>query len=78
MLPYATQLEIVDTAFRSILTPQVIRSVISLIPDVWLSDDSAEETPEQRRQVYQNFLETRLANSELFVKEANHARETII
>jgi hypothetical protein len=33
---------------------------------------------EEHRQVYIQFLETRLANSQIFVKEAQNARQALI
>jgi hypothetical protein len=76
LLPYATKLDEVDATFRNILTNERITSVVSLIPDEWLMDDSNE--PENKRNVYKRFLETRLAASAIFVKEANNARQALI
>lgn len=78
LLPFAAELETVDKEFHSILGPQRIRSIVSLIPDEWLRDETSSESPDEKRQVYFNFLETRLSISETFVKEAKHARETLI
>lgn len=78
LLPQATELDTVDAEFRSILTAEPIRSIISLIPDEWLADDSPFESVTEHRQAYIQFLETRLANTEIFVKEAEHARKALI
>lgn len=78
LLPFATQLDYVDSHFKSILQPDRIRAIVSSIPDEWLNNDSIPGTPQQKRQVYTHFLETRLINSEIFVKEAKHAREALI
>jgi hypothetical protein len=78
LLPLASELEEVDADFRVILTPERIRSIVSLVPDEWLMDESTTMTPAERRQVYVQFLETRVAASELFVKEAQNARKTLI
>ena len=77
LLPFATELEAVDTAFRSLLGPEQIRAIVALIPDEWLID-RAYESAEEQRQVYIKFLETRLAHTETFIKEAQHAREALI
>lgn len=74
LLPRADQLELVDAEFISILTPQLIQDIVSLIPDDWLKDEWQEE-PNDVRSVYAQFLETRIAASDIFVKEAEHARE---
>jgi hypothetical protein len=78
LLPQASELDEVDTAFKAILTDELITSVVSLIPEEWLTDDSGQETAEERRQVYRQFLISRVANSEVFVKEAQNARESLI
>lgn len=78
LLPFATELDEVDATFQVILTAERIQSIVSLLPDEWLQDESATETPEERRQVYINFLLTRLSISQTFVNEAKHAREGLI
>ncbi|MGI4022636.1 MAG: HipA family kinase [Janthinobacterium lividum] len=74
LLPWATELDLVDAEFRAILTEERIQSIISLIPDEWLDDESTTDTAAERRQVYARFLTLRIAASEIFVKEAQHAR----
>ena len=78
LLYLASELDAVDAAFRQVLTPQRIRSIVSLIPDDWLMDESSPGSADKKRQVYIQFLETRIAHSEIFVKEAKYARETLI
>ncbi len=73
LLAYASELESVNTQLRSILTPEVIRSVVNLIPDEWLAEEW-DETPEEVRDIYAGFLDTRIALSQIFVKEAQNAR----
>ncbi|MCZ4223055.1 HipA family kinase [Pedobacter rhodius] len=78
LLPWASELEEVDAAFRSILTPDHFQAIVSLIPDAWLEGENVFETKEQHRQAYSKFLEIRLSNSGIFLKEAQHAREIFI
>jgi hypothetical protein len=52
--------------------------VINLIPDLWLTGDPESVSPEEKRNVYIQFLETRLSVSKTFVKEANYAREALV
>ncbi|WP_143307136.1 HipA family kinase [Chitinophaga vietnamensis] len=75
LLPQASRLEEVDTTFRQLLTEEKIRAIVALAPDEWLT---AEDTPEATREVYIRFLMTRIANADIFVKEAQHAREALI
>jgi len=78
LLPYATELEQADRDFRKILTPDRIDQMVNLIPDDWLHWTEGDETPSDLREVYRQFLTERLNHSEIFVKEAQHAREALI
>ncbi|MDF7812076.1 HipA family kinase [Hymenobacter sp. YC55] len=78
LLPQATELEAVDAEYRAILTPERIRDIVALIPDEWLTGDSPFASVEEHRQAYVQFLETRLAASEIFVNAAQHARKALV
>lgn len=73
LLPFATDLDLVDAEFRSVLTLEKIQVIVSLIPDEWLDIETDTTSAEEIRQVYIQFLMLRIANSEIFVKEAQHA-----
>lgn len=74
LLPYASVLDEVDTEFSKILTVDKIQEIINLLPDDWLT----WEDPQEIRSTYINFLTERIQNSEIFIKEAQHAKETLI
>jgi hypothetical protein len=78
LLPRATELDAVSDEFNALLTPSLIHSIVSLIPSDWLMAISPTRTPEESRNVYTQFLENRLASSQTFVKEAQHARKALI
>ena len=78
LLPQASQLKEADLRLRKIITPEIILAVVNLIPEDWLQWADTEETPEEIRKVYYSFLTTRLAHTDIFLKEAQHARETLI
>ncbi|WP_337043534.1 HipA family kinase [Emticicia sp. 17c] len=78
LLPYATELEAVNETFSQLLTPELIGSIVGLVPDEWLQDPSLTESAEERREVYAQFLTTRVQNSDIFVKEAQNARKLLI
>jgi hypothetical protein len=78
LLSKASELDAVDTEFKNILTTEKIRSIVSLIPDEWLKDETTFQTAQEYRDGYITFLEKRIAHSEIFVKEAQHARERLI
>jgi len=76
LLQQATELDIVDKEFKAILTEDVILSIVNLIPDEWLTSEF--DTVEEHRAAYAQFLITRIAYSDIFVKEAQHAAENTI
>ena len=76
LLSRATELTIVDSEFTSTLSPDRISAIVDLVPDEWLT--GVFETSEQHRQAYARFLNDRIANSTVFVKEAQNARERLI
>lgn len=75
LLPYATQLEEVDALFKDILTPSKIEEIVNLLPNDWLNWG---ENPQAIKQVYIDFLTQRISNSDIFIKEAQNARKTLI
>lgn len=77
LLPWAGELQKVDEVFRSILTAERIHAITEFIPGNWLISESLPDV-EANRSVYENFLLTRLSNSSIFVKQAQHARQAII
>lgn len=78
LLKQATQIEAADASLRAILTKERIRGIVDLIPDEWLAGDNTFQSTEEHRQMYAGFLETRLGNSTIFVKEAQHAANALI
>lgn len=78
LLPMATELVQVDQDFRSILTAERIGAIVALIPDNWLTFGDLDESADERREVYAGFLNSRIANSHVFVNEAQHARASLI
>ena len=77
LLKWATMLDIVDEEFKAILKPELINSFVSLIPDEWLTKDSSLNA-EEKRKIYTQFLNCRIASSEIFIKEAQNAARSII
>jgi hypothetical protein len=75
LLPQASELDRSDAKMKSILTPEAIRGVTDLIPDLWLEGNDGTQTPAERREVYYQFLTNRIQHSAIFVNEAKHARD---
>lgn len=78
LLSRASMLENVDRNLRTLLSENVIRGIVSLIPEEWLMNEDIFATKEEHREAYAAFLISRVANSEIFVKAAVHARATLI
>lgn len=78
LLQQAGELEAVDKAFRKIYTEEIIRNIVAAVPDEWLLTDAPFTDADAHREAYSNFLIKRTANSEIFLKEAIHAREALI
>ncbi|WP_207495210.1 HipA family kinase [Aridibaculum aurantiacum] len=76
LLPLASQLDAVNDAFLPILPAKKIQAIVSVVPDEWLQDENG--TAEEKRQVYVDFLVSRLAISSQIVKEAQDARQALI
>jgi hypothetical protein len=71
LLQQATALEAVDKELRELFTPEIISAIVNLLPDEWLNEDD-------QRSSYAEFLNTRIANSSIFLKEAQNARAALI
>ena len=78
LLPNASLLDETDIEFKKILTPEKISEIVDLIPDEWLEWGEEGETPNDIRSIYRQFLIERINNSQIFVKEAQDARKTLI
>ncbi len=78
LLPRASDLAGADAEAHAVLTAEGIKSIVSLVPDVWLLEEGQPESAEERRRVYVHFLQARLAASEGFVNAAQHARHALV
>lgn len=74
LLPSASKLEEADAFAKSVLNEEIFREIVNLIPEEWLQWDDVDENPEEIREVYFQFMKTRLEHSEIFVNEAKNAR----
>ncbi len=79
LLSAATELDAVNKEFSALLTDQIISAIVALVPDAWLQGgDAPFATTEEHRGAYAQFLTTRIAHSETFVKAAQDARTALI
>jgi hypothetical protein len=78
LLRFAGALEEADATMRSRLTPEIIRAVVELIPDVWLATDRVFATPAAVRDAYIQHLTRRLQGAAAFLQEAQRARAALV
>jgi hypothetical protein len=79
LLPRASRLEAADAAMSArLLVPDVLNSILDLIPGAWLADESTSGLAEveAKRNAYGAYLLRRLEEPRSFVEEAIHTRES--
>ena len=77
LLPFATKLDEVNEEYSKHIATENIQAIVDLIPDEWLAEIFEDITGDKRK-IYSDFLSSRIANSNQFIKEAKHAGETLI
>ena len=78
LLPQASLLEEVDEECRQLLSEEKIKEIVEALPEDWLHWEGADEDPEEIREAYVQFLLLRLANTQIFINEAQNARQALI
>jgi hypothetical protein len=74
LLPFADALADADAHLSGRVTPELVRDILSLIPDEWLAHDSPFANAREHRAAYLEYLLTRLGPPRDFLKEAVDAR----
>ena len=78
LLPQASELDAANEKFKAILTDDVLRAIVELIPEDWLHWKDTDLTPTEIKDVYFQFLILRCDNSDNFLNEAKNARAKVI
>ena len=78
LLKFASMLAEADAEMQERIAIDKIAEIVELIPDSWLADDPGFESRTHQRNAYLNYFTARLAASDIFVKEAIHARASHI
>ncbi|HJZ78886.1 MAG TPA: HipA family kinase [Pyrinomonadaceae bacterium] len=78
LLPFAGALEDVDSKMAARVTPDIIDSIVKLIPDAWLVGNVSSGGGGQHREAYVEYLLSRLESPRFFLKEAIDARSVDI
>lgn len=74
LLPFATAIDAADGAMTKVITDEVIKGVVDLVPDDWMKDNSPFSTTVKNKQAYVDYLTRRLEAPRNFVEEAIRAR----
>jgi hypothetical protein len=74
LVQYATKIQTVDEAYKTILTPEVITAIVQQIPDEWLENDGDGISATEKRKVYITLLNQRLQHTPNFIKSITDAR----
>jgi hypothetical protein len=74
LLPCAAQLEEADARLAALVTPTLIRELLSFVPDEWLTSEARFADADAHRAAYAEYLLRRLETPRDFVKEAADAR----
>lgn len=78
LLPFAESLPGADAALAPLLTPEVLRGVVGLVPDEWLRDEPGFEDPEEVRSAYIDYLLARLDEPRTWMQALKDAREQLV
>ncbi len=78
LLPEASMLAEADKICKELLTPAILADIVDSLPEDWLLLDAPFENIAEHKKAYKDFLITRMANSNIFLKEAIDAREKLI
>jgi hypothetical protein len=78
LLPKASELDAVDAEFRLLLPDNLIYNIAELIPKEWLGKEEVFDSVNEHRDAYAQFLISRIAHSEIFVKAARDARTSLV
>lgn len=79
LLPRAERLEDANKLMRQAITPRTLGKIVDLLPDEWLeSEDFDGKTAAEVKQDYKDFLNLRLANSDIFTHEAIRQRNKLL
>jgi len=74
LLPLAGDLKSANERMTALITEEVIKGVVDLLPDDWMKENSPFNTVAENRQAYVEYLTRRLDEPRPFVEEAIRAR----
>jgi hypothetical protein len=73
LLPFANSIPEADAALAPRLTPEVLRSIVGLVPEEWLADEPGFGSVEEVRSAYVAYLSARLREPRTWVSALEEA-----
>jgi hypothetical protein len=74
LLPYASSLEAAYARLAPLVTEELLRTVMALVPSEWLLPDSTLGGPDEQREAYVRYLRTRVAARDALVESIEELR----
>lgn len=74
LLPFVGDLELADRSMTALITEELIKRIVDLVPDEWMKENSPFSTITENRLAYVEYLTRRLDEPRHFVEEAIRAR----
>ncbi|MFY8021724.1 MAG: HipA family kinase [Bacteroidia bacterium] len=74
LIKEATEIESVSAQFKLLLNEEKINSIVQQIPGTWMEADFIYPSLEEQRKAYANYLNKRIQQADIFVKEVLHAK----
>lgn len=78
LLPKASKLAEANEEFTSKLNDAILKEIVNQIPEDWLHWKDQSISPTEIKEIYFQFLSIRLKNADIFLKQAQDARTTLI
>lgn len=78
LLPFAERLADADELMSERITPNVIDSILDMIPDVWMTGDGPDHGSNDHRDAYRRYLTRRLESPRPFLEEAIRAQSLCV
>lgn len=75
LLHRATELPAAAARIKERLSKEVFETILALVPDEWLVNESVELSPAEQRERYVAFLDAKLSKIDALVNEAEDARK---
>lgn len=78
LLPFASKLDEAEEVLKTLITEDLVDSIVKLIPDDWLNTREGNSNPEAMKAVYKSYLLNRLSISETLKNNAQDARDALL